>query len=224
MDVATFIIQAGYGDEAAVREALASHPELAAARNESGVSVIATTVYAGRLTLAREIARHRDDLDLFEAACLGDRDRVNSLVDQDPKSIDRFAPDGFSAIGFAAFFGHLELLRLLLERNADFETPSRNSMCVRPLHSAVAHSDQVRALAMAEILLEEGADANAQQEGGMSPLHEAVHNDNVELVDLLLRFGANPHLSNDEGDSPLQLSQSRIGSATAARLEAALPD
>ena len=73
-------------------------------------------------------------------------------------------------------------------------------------------------------LLEEGADANAQQEGGMSPLHEAVHNDNVELVDLLLRFGANPHLSNDEGDSPLQLSQSRIGSATAARLEAALPD
>ena len=224
MDATRFILQAGYGEEGAVREALAANPELARARNESGVSVIAATIYAGRIDLAREIASGRDDLDLFEAACLGESQRVDELLEQDPKSIDRFAPDGFSAIGFAAFFGHADLLTLLLRRGADFETPARNTMSARPLHSAVAHSDQARAVAMAETLLAAGVDPNVQQEGGMTPLHEAVYNENPELVGLLLRFGANPHVSNDEGDSPLQLAQAKGDEALSARLTQTLPD
>lgn len=218
MDAATFILQAASGEEDTVREALAAEPELACSRSKTGISVIASTIYAGRPGLAREIAARRDDLDLFEAACLGEHGRVDELLAKDPKSINRLAPDGFSAIGFAAFFGHAELLRLLLKRGADFETPSRNAMRVRPLHSAVAHSDQKHAVTLARILLEAGANPNAQQEGGIRPLHEAVYNANAELVDLLLTFGANPHLSNDEGDSPLQLAQSKGEHAIVARL------
>ena len=35
MDTKTFVTQAGYGEEAAVREALTANPELARARNEA---------------------------------------------------------------------------------------------------------------------------------------------------------------------------------------------
>lgn len=224
MDAATFIIQAGYGEEGSVREALAADPDLAWARSEAGISVIASTLYAGRPELAREIARGRDDLDFFEAACLGEHHRVAELLEADPKMIDRFAPDGFNAIGFAAFFGHTELLIQLLTRGAEFEAPSQNAMRVRPLHSAVAHSDQAKAIVLARILLEAGADPNAQQEGGMRPMHEAVCHANAELIELLLEFGANPHVSNDEGDSPLQLASSKGHHAIASRLSEVLPD
>lgn len=224
MDAATFIQQAAHGEADSVRKALTNDPDLAHARSETGISVIATTVYAGRLDLANEIARGRDDLDLFEAACLGERDRVAELLEQDPKSIDRFAPDGFNAIGFAAFFGHVELLGQLLARGADFDITAHNDMRVRPLHGAVAHFDPKRAITLARILLDAGADPNVQQEGGMSPLHEAVYNANPELVDLLIDFGANPHLSNDEGDSPLQVAQSKGENAIVSRLSATLPD
>ena len=224
MDTATFILQAAGGEEDRVRKALLDDPELAHARSEAGVSVIASTAYAGRLDLAHEIARGRDDLDLFEAACLGESDRVAELLEQDPKSIDRYAPDGYNAIGFAAFFGHVELLERLLARGADLEIAAHNNLRVRPLHGAVAHSDPTRAVTLARILLDAGADPNVQQDGGMSPLHEAVYNANSELVDLLLDSGANPHLSNDDGDSPLQLARSKGETSIVSRLSATFPD
>lgn len=224
MDPASFILNAGHGDEAAARKALREEPALARARTEAGISVIATAVYAGRLEFARELASTRDDLDLFEAACIGDRGRVATLIQEDPKTIDRIAPDGFSAIGFAAYFGHLELLELLLEAGAEFDSPSHNAMRVRPLHSAVAHAEPTTATLLARRLLEAGANPNSDQDSGFRPLHEAVLNSNLELVELLLAFGANPHLSNDDGDSPLQLARGKGETVIAERLEAIEPE
>jgi len=224
MDTATFIIQAGYGEESSVRNAASENPALTAAHSESGISVIASTVYAGRLALARELASHRDDLDLFEAACLGEQLRVSELVERDPGVLDTFSPDGFSVLGLAAFFGHLDLLSMLLELGASLEAPARNPMRVRPLHSAVAHGDPEIAFEAARRLLKAGANPNILQQGGMTPLHEAVYNANFELVDLLLDHGANPHLSNDEGDSPLQLSQARGEAEITSRMAAVRVD
>ncbi len=218
MDPAAFIVQSGYGDLDEVRRALAGNASLAAARNESGVSVVAATVYAGRLDFAREIAAARDGLDLFEAACIGDTKRVDAVLDSEPTAIDATAPDGFSALGFAAFFGHLELLERLLARGAAFETPSDNPMRVRPLHSAVAHHDQARAIALARALLEAGADPNTRQEDGMTPLHEAVFNANETLTALLIAHGADPALANDAGQSPLAQAEAEGKDAVAALL------
>jgi ankyrin repeat protein len=222
MDPNSFILAAGRGEEAAARAALTDDATLAASRNDSGISVIALTVYAGRRDLAREMGALRNDLDLFEAACLGDAERVRDLLDRDPEAIDRHAPDGFSAIGFAAYFGHLPLLALLLERGADFEAPSANAMQVRPLHSAAAHSDPSCAVETTRILLEAGADPNARQQNGYTPLHEAVLTGNTELARLLLAHGANPHLSDDDGDSPLQLAHIREHAELCAVLDATL--
>jgi ankyrin repeat protein len=222
MDPNAFILTVGRGEEAAARAALAADASLAASRNEAGISVIALTVYAGRCEFASEMAALRSNLDLFEAACIGNVERVQRLLERDPDAIDRHAPDGFSAIGFAAYFGHIPLLGLLLERGADFEAPSANAMQVRPLHSAAAHRDPPRTVATSRVLLEAGADPNAQRQGGFTPLHEAVLTGNAKLARLLLAHGANPHLSDDEGDSPLQLAHTGLHPELIALLDETL--
>jgi uncharacterized protein len=209
MDPKTFISNSSHGDESAARHAVELDPSLASLRNEAGVSVIATTVYAGRLALAREFTRYRDNLDLFEAASVGDFERVRTILSADLDCIDHHGPDGFSAIGLAAALGHLDLLAFLIDRGADLENPSGDPTRTRPLHRAAAHSNSGLATTIARILLEAGADPNAQRKDGHTSLHQAVLNDNIDLVNLLIRFGANPHVSNDDGDSALQLAHAK---------------
>ena len=67
-------IRAGDGEFA--RRLLAAHPELAAAREESGLSLLMLAHYHGRPAIAAEMVRLHPGLDLFEASALGNRDRV----------------------------------------------------------------------------------------------------------------------------------------------------
>jgi ankyrin repeat protein len=98
----------------------------------------------------------------------------------------------------AAYFGRLEVARLLLERGADRNPVSSNDSRVTPLHSAVSarHRD------LAGLLLALGASANAVQKGGSTPLHTAAHNGDEDIVDLLLLRGADPTRPADDGRTP----------------------
>jgi len=162
-------------------------------------------------------------LDLFEASCLGDRLRVASLLEATPGALATTSPDGFSALGYSAFFGHLELVVELLRRGAPVNAPSQNPMRVCPLHSAAAHADAERGTALARALLDAGADPNAQQQGGYTALHEAALHDKRALVDLLLERGADPRRVNDAGESPIDLARGRGHDLVVARLERAAP-
>ncbi|EDM09538.1 ribonuclease L (2',5'-oligoisoadenylate synthetase-dependent) [Rattus norvegicus] len=52
-------------------------------------------------------------------------------------------------------------------------------------------------------LLEQGADANVCEEsGGWTPLHNAVQSGRVDIVNLLLRYGADPHRRKKNGATP----------------------
>jgi len=55
-----------------------------------------------------------------------------------PIKINAFSPDGFQALGYAAFFNHEPAVRYLLEHGAEVNSPSRNPMGVSPIHSAAA--------------------------------------------------------------------------------------
>jgi ankyrin repeat protein len=201
-----FIDLVASGDDDSVRAAVSSNGALASARGEDGVSVLSKLVYVGRGKLARELATGRSDLDVFEASCVGDVARVRALA-SGGASLEGVSPDGFSLQGYAAFFGHLELLEFLLSAGADCESASQNPMHVRPIHSAVAHRDPAHAVRLSRLLLEHRADPNARQQARFALLHEAVFNGNAELVALLMQHGADPALENDEGESPL--SQAR---------------
>jgi uncharacterized protein len=149
------------------------------------VSVILEALYRGDRDAAREAAAGAE-LDVLEAAAMGDAERVRALVGADPELVALRSADGFTALHYAAFFGTAEAARALLEHGADPGAVAENDMRVQPLHSAAA----VDANETARLLLDAGADPNAVQEGGFRPIDAAVHNGNDELRDLLVERGA----------------------------------
>src|SRR6188474_2340462 len=92
------------GDAARVRELLAADPSLAEARDENGVSALMLSRYHAAHEATAAIRAARAELDVFEAAALGDADRVHELLHVDPSLVDARSPDDGAALHFAAFF------------------------------------------------------------------------------------------------------------------------
>jgi uncharacterized protein len=190
------------GDKTRLEALLAQDPALAGARNERGHSPVLIAQYHHRGELVALLLAAEPELDIFDAASVGRAARVGQLLDRDPGSLNAYSGDGFFPLALAAFFGHADTVRLLLERGADLGMVARNPMRLQAVHAGVASGsvDVVR------LLVEAGAEVNAKQQGGWAPLHEAVNRNNVELVRLLLRHGADPRQQNDEGKSAIGLA------------------
>jgi ankyrin repeat protein len=172
------------------------------------LSPLMEALYAGKTDEAHALASARSDLDVFEAAAIGDVDRLRALLDADPALAGAWSEDGFTALHFAAFFGHPEAAKLLVERGADLEARSTNTqfaLDAAPLHSASAAGQ----LEVCEVLLEAGADVNAVQHGGYTALLDAAANGNAELVALLLERGADRAARLDDGRGLEDLGISR---------------
>jgi len=153
------------------------------------ISPILKALYQGDRDEAERLRAESSELDIFEAAALGDVDRLRALLGADPEAASAWSPDGFTALHFAAFFDGPEAVQLLAERGADLETASTNeefALGAHPLHSAIAARRNENAAA----LLEAGADPNARQHGGFTPLMEAEQVGDLELAELLIRYGA----------------------------------
>jgi ankyrin repeat protein len=149
------------------------------------MSMILEALYRGDRAAAAEAAKGAE-LDLHEAAALGDAPRARELLAGDPTLAAARSPDGFTPLHYAAFFGTAETAALLLEHGADPAAVAQNEMLVQPLHSAAA----VNANETARLLLDAGADPNAVQQGGFRPIDAAVQNGNDELRELLVSRGA----------------------------------
>lgn len=75
--------------------------------------------------------------------------------------------------------------------------------------TALHHACQRNYLQVAQMLLDEGADVHLiapKRAGGGSPLAEAVAGKHEGLVELLLRYGADPFTENKAGKAPLDLA------------------
>ena len=191
------------GDLAAVNSVLDRDPDLLQARDPGGLSAVLLAAYYGRKEVLNDLLGRGPRLTVFEAAAAGVLEHVRLAVDDDASLATAFAPDGYTALGLASFFGHLEIVNLLLGRGAEVNAPSRNEMAVVPLHSAAA----AQHLAVAEVLTENGADVNVPSAGGSTALHRAAQNGQLSLVRLLLEHGARPDVADDEGVTPRQLAR-----------------
>jgi ankyrin repeat protein len=153
-------------------------------------SEILQALYTGDTAKADELLLAEPELDIFEAAAVGNTERVRELLREDPGAANAWAEDGFQPLGLASFFGHLETARALIEGGAEVNSASRNDFKVMPLHSACAADDPQTRYELAKLLLENGADPNAVQKDSFTPLAEAeqIHDD--RLRDLLVQHGA----------------------------------
>ncbi len=194
------------GDVSRVRALVEESPALAAAKNESGVSAPLLALYHRKRETADFLVARKEaiaPLDVFEAAAFGRTARIEAILDEEPTLADAYTTDGFFPLGLAAFYGHEEAVRLLLARGASPNLAARNAMKVAAIHAATAAASVPIALA----LIEAGADVNAVQQAGFTPLHAAAMTGQTELAKLLLDRGADPSARADDGRTALAMAR-----------------
>ncbi|XP_071482918.1 ankyrin repeat and KH domain-containing protein mask-like, partial [Diadema antillarum] len=117
---------------------------------------------------------------------------------EDDKLIQETNEEGESLLSLACSGGYFELAHVLLKMNANVEDRGSKGDCTPLMEAASAgHVDLVK------LLLEYGADTNAQSSAGNTPLMYACNGGHEEIVKLLLDQGANIEDHNENGHTPL---------------------
>ena len=201
-------------DPDAVAALLDAEPDLAAARPDDGPSPVLMAAYVGADDLVAMLRDRGAVLDVFEAAVVGDVDRLDALIaDADP--VNAYSAEGWTPLHLACFFGRADAAGLLLDHDADMHAVSTDTtMRNTPLHAAIAGR---RDHAVITRLLDRGADVNAVGGGGITPLHLAASRGDVPLIDLLLARGAQ-RTETDDGQTPADLATERGHPEAAAHL------
>ena len=213
-DAGEFFAVVQAGDAKRVGELLDGDPGLVRARGEKGESPILVAVYYGRRAVLDLLLSRGAQLDIFEAAAAGRSDRITQLVTKDGKLVNSYASDGFTPLGLAAFFGHREVVDLLLRHGADVNAVSQNATGYTALTGAVAggHAEIVA------LLLGARANPNHRYGPGYTPLLEAAGSGKSEIARHLLEGGADPNARTDDGQTPLAVAEAKGHSAVAALL------
>ena len=196
-------IKAGKGDD--VNRLVRDNPTLLKARDANGASPLLVAIYHQKHDIAKALADASGSIDIFEAAALGRVDRIKQLLRDDPSLASAFAPDGFPAVGLAAFFGHLDAVKALIAAGADIHAAAKNGLKVQAIHAAVASKN----LDIVRTVLEAGADPNAAQQQGFRPMHESGSTGSRELAELLMKYGGDPTLKNDDGKSTITFAREK---------------
>ncbi|QDT44039.1 Ankyrin repeats (3 copies) [Gimesia alba] len=96
----------------------------------------------------------------------------------------------------------IECFELLAENGANINLKSPDTG-LSPLHLAVDSRD----FKTTKVLIERGAEIDAQDKQGKTPLHYAVEYKNEMLVELLLDSGANSSLVDNNNETPLDIAK-----------------
>jgi ankyrin repeat protein len=197
------------GDAERVKSLLLRNPRLRHGRDFMGNTALILAANSGHQELAALLREAGAPVDHHEAAAIGDTDHVRAILDQKPELLDSFSIEGFTALGLAAHFGHLDTMRLLLDRGADRNVVSRHPIGATPLIAALFG----RKVEAARILIEHGADVTTRRGGlgfsraGWSPLHYAAAYGFLDIVALLLERGASVDALDDSGATPLEVAR-----------------
>uniref|UniRef100_A0A3P9H812 Uncharacterized protein n=1 Tax=Oryzias latipes TaxID=8090 RepID=A0A3P9H812_ORYLA len=170
-----------------------------------------------------------DQTPLHCAARMGHKELVKLLLEHkaNPNST---TTAGHSPLHIAAREGHVQTVRLLLDMEKGFT----------PLHVASKYGK----VDVAELLLERGANPNAAGkvkeykdinpphfgqryavfQNGLTPLHVAVHHNNLDVVNLLVSKGGSPHSAARQNQVEVANSLLQHGaSANAESLQGVTP-
>lgn len=161
------LVLASHGNLAKVQELVAQRPELI---NQPGVgsdfggeTPLAAASHTHNRAVADVLLAHGAEHDIYTATFIGDRDRVEAFLRENP---DLARTPGIHSIPILSFVTDGDLASLLIERGAEVNALSRAPFQTSPLHTAArrGYADVV------DVLLENGADATVPNyEGKTAP-------------------------------------------------------
>ncbi|KER26822.1 hypothetical protein T265_06030 [Opisthorchis viverrini] len=180
-----------------------------------------------------------------QAQLKSDTEKAESEQNRSYKDLVNFMEkNGFTPLYMAAQENHLEVVKLLLSKEANpalttddgftplavalqqghdrivallLENDSRGKVCLPALHIA-AKKDDVKA---ANLLLNSDVNVDHQSASGFTPLHIAAHYGNVNMTELLIARGANINFQAKNNITPLHVACKWGNHGVAERLIAA---
>lgn len=194
------------GDSERVTSLLAADPATARARDEAGISAIMQAVYRRRPAVVEQLRQQAGDLDIFEAAALGDTGRLRSLLREHPDLVCTYSADGFTPLHLASFFSQPAAAQELLNSGADPNAVATNGSKLAVINSAAASNNAE----VVRMLLREGANPDAQQQGGFTALHAAAQHKNAEMIQALLDSGADTSLRSADGKTAADMGGAEV--------------
>lgn len=140
---------------------------------------------------------------------------VRKLVEQGA-NVDALEPNGDAPLVMAAYLGHAEIVRLLLDAGADVKAVDPG-MKATALHAA-AYAGRTEA---AKLLVAGGIDIDKQGPyNGYTALHDAIWQNNVDVARVLIDAGANLTLKANSGQTPLDFARSKRANEIVKMIEA----
>jgi uncharacterized protein len=180
-----------------VQTLLEEDPRIPATRNSDGLSPLMVAIYSRADDVAVYLASKRPP-DIFEAAAMGDSERVASLLSQEPRLVYEFSPDGWTPLHLAAHFGRTDLASMLISNGARVDAVSRNGIANQPLQAAIAGGRPE----LVRLLIAAGAEVNHRSHGGFTAAHIAAENDDVGVLEQLKAAGADLTIKAAGGKTP----------------------
>jgi hypothetical protein len=138
------------------------------------------------------------------AALAGEHFQTADLLRHNGAKLDVQGRYGTNPLHVAAYSGHLEVVRILIEYDPAYIN-ARDEDGWTPLLWA-SEGRNSKDGSVVRLLLEHGADINALSQIGWTPLHWASHCGAPEVVRLLLEHGADVEAKNDDGRTALQVA------------------
>lgn len=194
------------GDAHTIAAMLRADPSLLAAHDARGCSPFTAAVLADHALVAELLRARGARLDLTESAWVGDWPRFTELAAAHPQAIEAEHPLGATVMIAAARSGRGHELWRVYGANATPNPARPDPSTPSPLRAALDVGSLATAELTAATLLSNGADPNAREPSGSTALHAAAARGSLELVELLLRKGADVHAHDDHGRRPLDLA------------------
>lgn len=173
-----------HGDFARVQEMLQAHPELVNSVATWGETPIEAAAQMSNRAICELLLAHGAPLEICTAASLGMNDKVEEMLDADPSLKDARGAHGIPLMYYPTITDNVELAELLISRGADINAGAGGNTA---LHGA-AMMGQTR---MTEWLLSHGANPNATDYEGKTPLQRAREYNQQGVVGALEAHGGN---------------------------------
>ena len=136
------------------------------------------------------------------SAQCGNSDAVQILLDKgaDP---DKAELDEYGPLHMAALMGYKDVVKMLLDAGANPNKEAGEG------NTALLVAAEKECKEVAKVLLEGGADPNVAQvdNGRWTALHHAAYEGDIEMVQLLVDYGADPDAEDENGETALHFAR-----------------
>jgi ankyrin repeat protein len=187
-------------------------------RSNDGLTPLMYAIFSNNIKFVTKLLRAGLDPNIISNESLSS---LMLSINKDPKIIEALlrvrdinvnqkGPGGDTALFMAIRNKKVGIARLLLEHGADPTIGADNGEV--PLEYIISQRDYPNKMLLVELMLQHGADPNTiSRISNNSVLLGAVLSNNIPLVELLIRSGANVNQSNPAGLTPL-MGAAHIGS------------